>query len=180
MPCDLTSGRLLDCKAEVGGIRSILLYSGDNYTPAYYPDGVFAVNYPYGNITAYRYDLPRGTGSISEEILSDNINGTTFYEDTLVIKLHRLDNTMRDELKLIAQSRLRIFILDNNDNQWIMGEINGAELVEGTAATGMSLSDNYGYNLTFKSQEPNPLRACLAFTSKPFDNAMFINPSPAF
>ena len=179
MPCDLTSGRLLDCKAEVGGIRSILLYAGDNYKPSYYANGVFALTLN-GNITAYRYDLPKSTGSISEEILTSSLNGTTFYEDTLVIKLHRLDNTMRDELKLIAQSRLRIFILDNNDNQWIMGEINGAELVEGTAATGMSLSDNYGYNLTFKSQEPNPLRACLAFTSKPFDNAVFINPSPAF
>jgi len=179
MPCDLTSGRLLDCKAEVGGIRSILLYSGDNYSPGYYPNGVFALNLS-GAITAYRYDLARGTGSISEEILTSSSNGTTFYEDTLVIKLHRLDNTMRDELRLIAQSRLRIFILDNNNNQWIMGEINGAELVEGTAATGISLSDNYGYNLTFKSQEPNPLRACLAFTSKPFDNAVFINPSPAF
>tara|TARA_R110002096_G_scaffold335742_1_gene529286 strand:- start:56 stop:595 length:540 start_codon:yes stop_codon:yes gene_type:complete len=179
MPCDLTSGRLLDCKAEVGGIRSILLYAGDNYKPSYYANGVFALTLN-GNITAYRYDLPKSTGSISEEILTSSLNGTTFYEDTLVIKLHRLDNTMRDELKLIAQSRLRIFILDNNDNQWIMGEINGAELVEGTAATGMSLSDNYGYNLTFKSQEPNPLRACLPFTTKPFDTAAFIIPSPAF
>ena len=179
MPCDLTTGRLLDCKAEVGGIRSILLYAGDNYSPAYYSDGKFALN-SGGFITAYRYDLPKSTGSISEEILTSSSNGTTFYEDTLVINLHRLDNTMRDELRLIAQSRLRIFILDNNNNQWIMGEINGAELSEGTAATGQSFSDMYGYNLTFKSQEPNPLRACLPFTTKPFDSLAFITPSPAF
>lgn len=178
MPCDLTTGRLLDCKAEIGGIRSILIYSGLDYSPNYTPAGVFLLN--SSPITAYRYDLPKATGSISEEILTDSLNGTTFYEDTLVIKLHRLDNAIRDELKLIAQSRMRIFILDNNDNQWIMGEVNGAELSEGTAATGQSLSDMYGYNLTFKSQEPNPLRACLPYTTNPWDNATFINPSPAY
>ena len=177
MPCDLTTGRLLDCKTEVGGIRSILIYSGLDYSPIYSSE-VFVLNsIP---ITAYRYDLPKATGSLSEEILTDNLNGTTFYEDTLTIKLHRLDNAMRDELKLIAQSRMRIFILDNNNNQWIMGEVNGAELSEGTAATGQSFSDMYGYNLTFKSQEPNPLRACLPYTTNPWDNATLVFPSPAY
>jgi hypothetical protein len=178
MPCDLTAGRLLDCKDSIGGIRSILLYAGNDYSPVYYPDGSFILNNNW--ITAYRYDLPKGTGILSEEILVSSENGTTYYEDTLVIKLNRLDNTMRDELKLIAQSRLRIFILDNNNNQWIMGEVNGAELVDGTASTGMSLSDNYGYNLTFKSQEPNSLRACYPFTTKPFDNTYFVFPSPPY
>ena len=177
MPCDLTSGRLLDCKAEVGGIRSILIYSGIHYDPAY------AASWFLTNVTpivAYRYDLPKSTGSISEEVITDAINGTTFYEDTLVIKLHRLDNAMRDELKLIAQSRMRIFILDNNNNQWIMGEVNGAELLEGTAATGTSLSDSYGYNLTFKSQEPNPIRACFPYTTHPWDSVGLVTPSPPY
>tara|TARA_R110000787_G_scaffold110759_1_gene219432 strand:+ start:555 stop:1091 length:537 start_codon:yes stop_codon:yes gene_type:complete len=178
MPCDLTSGRLLDCKDSVGGIRSIMIYAGAYYAPNYDAAGVFILN--SNPITAYRYDLPRSTGSISEAIVTNSENGSTFYEDTLTIKLHRLDNTMRDEIKLIAQSRMRIFILDNNNNQWIMGEVNGAELTTGTATTGQSLEDNYGYELNFTSQEPNPLRACLPFTSKPFDNVSFVTPSPAY
>ena len=179
MPCDLTAGRLLDCKSNVGGIRSILIYAGLNYDPNYSGSGGwFVLNTT--PITAYRYDLPKGTGNLSEAVISSAENGSTYYEDTLVIKLNRLDNAMRDELKLIAQSRMRIFILDNNRDGWVMGEVNGAELVDGTAATGMSLSDNYGYTLTFKSQEPNPLRACLPYSVTPWDNTGLVNPSPAY
>ena len=161
MGCDLTAGRLLDCKNSVGGIRSILLMELADYEPTYTGTVLTQV----AAATAWRYDLPKSTGNFSENITISTENGTVFYEDTLTIKLHRLDNAMRDELKLIAQNRMVCFVLDNNDNQWCMGEVLGAELTAGTSATGTSLGDAYGYDLTIMSQEREPMRNAGAYTT---------------
>ncbi len=176
MACDLTAGRLLDCKDSVGGIRSILLMELTNYSPTYTGTVLTTV----AAATGWRYDLPKSTGSYSEGITVSSENGTVFYEDTLTIKLHRLDNAMRDELKLIAQNRLVCFILDNNNNQWAMGEVLGAELTAGTSATGQSLGDSYGYDLTFMSQEREPMRNCGTFTTTPWDNVTGLTVAPAY
>ena len=176
MACDLTAGRLLDCKDSVGGIRSILLMPLTDYTPTYTATVLTSV----ATSTGYRYDLPKATGLFSEGITISSENGTVFYEDTLTIKLHRLDNAMRNELVNIAQTRMVCFILDNNNNQWAMGEVLGAELTAGTAATGTSLGDAYGYDLTIMSQEREPMRNCGAYTTNPWDNLTGLTVSPAY
>lgn len=176
MACDLTAGRLLDCKDSVGGIRSILLMPLTDYTPTYTATVLTSV----ATSTGYRYDLPKSTGLFSEGITISSENGTVFYEDTLTIKLHRLDNAMRNELVNIAQTRMVCFILDNNNNQWAMGEVLGAELTAGTAATGTSLGDAYGYDLTIMSQEREPMRNCGAYTTNPWDNLTGLTVSPAY
>tara|TARA_R110000823_G_scaffold268128_1_gene388070 strand:+ start:261 stop:791 length:531 start_codon:yes stop_codon:yes gene_type:complete len=176
MGCDLTAGRLLDCKNSVGGIRSILLMELADYEPTYTGTVLTQV----AAATAWRYDLPKSTGNFSENITISTENGTVFYEDTLTIKLHRLDNAMRDELKLIAQNRMVCFVLDNNDNQWCMGEVLGAELTAGTSATGTSLGDAYGYDLTIMSQEREPMRNAGTYTATPWDNVTGLAVNPAY
>ena len=176
MACDLTAGRLLDCKDSVGGIRSILLMPLTDYAPSYTATVLSSVT----AATGYRYDLPKATGLFSESITISTENGTCFYEDTLTIKLHRLDNAMRNELVNIAQTRMVCFVLDNNNNQWAMGEVLGAELTAGTAATGTALGDGYGYDLTIMSQEREPMRNCGAYTTTPWDNITGLTVSPAY
>ena len=176
MACELTTGRLLDCKDSVGGIRSILLMPLSDYNPTYTGTVLTTI----AAATGYRYDLPKATGLFSEGITVSSENGTVFYEDTLTIKLHRLDNAMRDELINIAQTRMVCFVLDNNNNQWAMGEVLGAELTAGTAATGQALGDSYGYDLTIMSQEREPMRNCGAYTSNPWDNITGLTVSPAY
>tara|TARA_R110000787_G_scaffold110759_1_gene219431 strand:+ start:21 stop:551 length:531 start_codon:yes stop_codon:yes gene_type:complete len=176
MACDLTAGRLLDCKDSVGGIRSILLMPLVDYTPTYTATVLTSVS----TATGWRYDLPKATGLFAEAISVSSENGTVFYEDTLTIKLHRLDNAMRNELVNIAQTRMVCFILDNNNNQWAMGEVLGAELTAGTAATGTALGDAYGYDLTIMSQEREPMRNCGEYTTNPWDNLTGLTVSPAY
>jgi len=166
MACDLTTGRGLDCKDAIGGIRAVAFLEVADYTPTYTANILTSV----AAATAYKYDLPKGTGSLSEAFQVSTDNGTLFFEDTLAIKLHKLTAADRDEIKLLAQNRLVCFILDNNNNQWVIGEVNGAELTAGTAATGTALGDAYGYELTFTSQEAEPMRNAGAYTTSFFDN----------
>ena len=124
--------------------------------------------------------MPKGTGSLSEAITVSTENGSLFFEDTLTIKLHKLSAADRDEVKLLAQNRLVCFVLDNNNNQWAIGEVNGADLTAGTAATGQAYGDMAGYEMTFTSQEAEPMRNCGTYTTTPFDNITGLTVSPAY
>lgn len=176
MACELTSGRTLSCKDSIGGIRTVFFMQVEDYVPTYTSEVLTAVT----AATAYRYELPKATGSLSEQITVSTENGTVFYESTLSIKLFKLTAADRNEIKLLAQNRLAVFILDNNNNQWVIGEVNGAEITAGTAETGQSLGDSYAYNLTFTSQEAAPMRAVNAYTTNPLDGVTNLTISPAY
>ena len=50
----------------------------------------------------------------------------------------------------------------------------------GTAGTGTAYGDAYGYELTFMSQEAEPMRNCGTYTTNPFDNITNLTISPAY
>ena len=176
MACELTSGRLLDCKTSVGGIRTVLFMQVDDYIPTYASEVLTSIT----AATAYRYELQKATGSLSESISVSQENGTVFFENTLTIKLFKLTAAMRDELKLIVQNRLAVFVLDNNNSQWVVGEVNGAEITGGTSETGTALGDLNGYTLTITTQEREPMRSAATYTTTPFDNVTGLTVSPAY
>lgn len=176
MACELTSGRALDCKDSIGGIRTIFFMQVEDYVPTYTSNILTSVS----AATAYRYELPKATGSLSEAIQVSTENGSVFYESTLSVKLFKLSAADRDEIKLLAQNRLAVMILDNNNQQWVIGEVNGAEITAGTAETGTALGDMAGYNLTITSQEKEPMRNAGTYTTNPFDNITDLTISPAY
>ena len=176
MALTLTTGRQLDCKDYIGGIRTVMFQAVADYTPTYSSNVLASISAD----TVYRYDLSNGTGNFTETIQSAPENGTIFYEGAVNIKLHKLSAADRNEIKLLVQNRLVIYILDNNNNQWVIGETNGAELTAGTASTGTALGDLNGYDLTFSSQEADPMRNAGTNTSNPFDNITNLTVSPAY
>ena len=177
--CALTIGRQLDCKDFIGGIRTVLFQPIADFTPTYGGSG--------GNIltaiatdTVYRYELAKGVGSFTETIQSAPENGTIFYEGVVNMKLHKMSAVWRDEIRLLVRNRLVIYILDNNNNQWVIGTTHGAELTAGTGSTGAALGDLNGYDLTWTSQEASPMRNAGAYTTNPFDNIGGMTVSPAW
>lgn len=176
MACNLTIGRQLDCKDYIGGIRTVMFQVVADYAPTYSGNVLASI----AADTVYRYELAKGTGSFTETIQTAPENGTIFYEGAVNLKLHKLSATWRDEIKLLVQNRLVVYILDNNNNQWVIGETNGAELSAGTGSTGAALGDLNGYDLTFTSQEPEPMRNAGTYTTNPFDNVTNLTPSPAY
>ena len=176
MACELSSGRLLDCKTSVGGIRTVVFMQVEDYIPTYTSEVLTAIT----AATGYRYELQKATGSLSESISVSQENGTVFFENTLTIKLFKLTAAMRDELKLIVQNRLAVFVLDNNNSQWVIGEVNGAEITGGTSETGTALGDLNGYTLTITTQERENMRSAGTYTTTPFDNVTGLTISPAY
>tara|TARA_R100000655_G_scaffold10081_1_gene24595 strand:+ start:200 stop:751 length:552 start_codon:yes stop_codon:yes gene_type:complete len=176
MACELTKGRALDCRDVVGGIKAVYFVQHEDATITTASGEVTDIDL---TTNLFKYTLPRGTGSFTETIQPSVENGTVFYEPVVNIKLHKLTVGDRNEIKLLAQNRLVIFVEMNlkhgngKSNIWCLGTENGMELTAGSAASGAAFGDMNGYDLTFTGAESDPVTLVESYTTTPFDNAAF-------
>jgi hypothetical protein len=156
MSCNLSAGRNEVCKESVGGLAGVYFV---NYTSslANVTDGesdALISTLPAG-LTAYYYDL-KGTSAYTETVNSSRENGTTFFNQELVLNLKKLTAEMTTQLKLMAYGRPQIFVHTQNGETLLVGQREGADLTGGTIQTGAALGDLFGYSITFTGQEKFP------------------------
>ena len=170
MACNLTRGLLVDCKDQIGGLKKIFFtqsYCSDirasatfNGTNVLQMDTAGFANWDiYGGSTVnvFQYDLRPNLSSMTVNINSDPATGTTFFEQTLSITLQKLTVAQTNELKLISYNRSQIFVLDTNDNVFLLGMDNGCDVSGGTAVSGAAKGDMSGYTLEFRAEEKDPM-----------------------
>ena len=130
MACDITRGRLIDCKDTIGGLKAIYIaksYSNNVSATATInatemtTAGFATWSCCGGTVTVFKYDLVQNLSSLSVTINSDNANGTTFFTQALSVTLQKIDHDMTNELRLMAYARSQIFVQDANDNVFLLG-----------------------------------------------------------
>ena len=167
MACNLTRGLLVDCKDQIGGLKKIFFvntYSADIRAGATFSDNVMTtagfVDWDiYGGtyVNVFQYDLRPNLSSMTVNINSDPATGTTWFEQTLSVTLQKLTAAQSNELKLISYNRSQVFVLDANDNVFLLGMNDGCDVSGGTAVTGAAKSDLTGYTLELRAEEADPL-----------------------
>ena len=170
MACNLTRGLLVDCKDQIGGLKKIFFtqsYCGDirasatfNGTNPLQMDTAGFANWDiYGGSTVnvFQYDLRPNLSSMTVNVNSDPATGTTFFEQTLSITLQKLSVAQTNELKLISYNRSQIFVLDTNDNVFLLGMDNGCDISGGTVVTEAAKGDMTGYTLELRAEEKDPM-----------------------
>ncbi len=170
MACNLTRGLLVDCKDQIGGLKKIFFtqsYCSDirasatfNGTNALQMDTAGFANWDiYGGSTVnvFQYDLRPNLSSMTVNVNSDPATGTTFFEQTLSITLQKLSVAQTNELKLISYNRSQVFVLDNNDNVFLLGMDNGCDVSGGTAVSGAAKGDMTGFTLELRAEEKDPM-----------------------
>ena len=183
MACDITRGRLIDCKDSIGGLKAIYIsqrfcnnisaVSTINTTEM--TSAGFATWDGFGGtVEVFKYDLVPNLSSMTVNIQSDNANGTTFFNQTLSITLQKIDHDMTNELRLMAFSRSQIFVQDENDNVFLLGIDGGCYVTGGTVVTGAAKGDLTGYTIEYGAEEKNaliqlPASAGAATAKFPFD-----------
>lgn len=157
MACILNSGyQLSGCKGNnVGGVAYIYIAPFSSTT-------VFNVN-TSDTITGgtsiptfYTFDLTKETSSFTDAPTATLENDVLYYEQLVTLIINRLNPTVRNQIKVLAQSRVFIIVKDNNGYYWLFGKDNGMDLSEGTAGSGVAATDRSGYQLTFRGIENNP------------------------
>jgi hypothetical protein len=153
MACNVTSGRVLPCKAGYGGIKAAYFFDLDALGALTYTDGVITAI--AGTPTVYEYDV-QNTSSLETAINSSRETGTTFYEQTLSLTLTYLDAPTQEQIKLIAWGRPSVAVEDYYGNMFIAGLENGMEMTGGTIGTGTQPGDLSGFTMTLVGQEVDP------------------------
>jgi|TARA_R110002049_G_scaffold53862_2_gene150318 hypothetical protein len=184
MACDITRGRLIDCKDTIGGLKAIFICKAYNnnieavatigtteMTDAGFDTWSAQVG---GKTIVFKYDLIPNLSSMTVNVNSDNANGTAFFEQTLSVTLQKIDHDMTNELRLMAYSRAQIFVQDQNDNVFLLGMVNGCHVTGGSVITGVAMGDQNGYTIEWGAQEKNaliqlPASAGPATAKYPFD-----------
>ena len=184
MACDITRGRLIDCKDSIGGLKAIYICKNYNNNISAVatinatemnPAGFATWSGQSGSATTvFKYDLVPNLSSMTVNINSDNANGTTFFEQTLSVTLQKIDHDMTNELRLMAYSRSQIFVQDSNDNVFLLGLDGGCYVTGGTVITGAAKGDLTGYTIEWGAEEKNaliqiPAAVSVADAKYPFD-----------
>ena len=184
MACNITRGRLIDCKDAIGGLKAIYIckaYSNNISavatinTTEMTTAGFATWSAQSGSaIEVFKYDLVQNLSSLTVNINSDNANGTTFFGQTLSVTLQKIDHDMTNELRLMAYSRSQIFVQDSMDNVFLLGIDGGCYVTGGTVLTGVGKGDLNGYTIEWGAEENNalvqlPASAGAATAKYPFD-----------
>jgi hypothetical protein len=170
MACELTAGFALDCKEGVGGIKAIYLQQLADFQTGVTVDATSGEIDALPTASIYQFTLPKHTGSFTEEVQSSVENGTIFYTQTVTATFFQLSAARRKQLEIIAKNRLVCFVLDNNNNIWMVGKVDGAEVTAMSTATGTAKGDLNGYTITFTAEEKNKAYRLESYTTTPFDN----------
>ena len=189
MACNLTAGRLVDCKDQIGGLKTIFFcpdYSTNisqhitvNGTDALQIDtagftGWSAYGTPTGStMTLYKYDLRPNLSSLTVNFNADAATGTTFFTQTLSLTLQKIDPGTSNQIKLLCYNRVQIFVQDTNDNVFLLGIDNGCDVTGGTIVSGAGKGDLTGYTIEFGAEEKQPIysikKTVGSGTDYPFD-----------
>ena len=153
MSCLITQGRQEVCKESVGGLAGV--YFINFTTGSFKKNGNGEVTALPSGSTVYYYEL-KGNSTYTETVNSSRDNGTTFFNQELVLNLKKLTNEMTTQLKLMAYGRPQIVVWTMNGDALLVGEREGADVTAGTIQTGGTMGDLYGYSITFTGQEQLP------------------------
>jgi hypothetical protein len=162
MACDITSGFTLGCRDNSGGIKNVYILSGSITSIAEASEGL--ISGITGSGTYYKFELTRQTGDFTETPTPSLEAGTVFYQQDLNVAFHKLQSSIRNQVKVLAQNPdLSIIVETNNGSEspytgryFLMGRYRGVSLSAGSATSGTAFADANQYALTFSGQEPEP------------------------
>lgn len=156
MSCELTRGRALNCKDTIGGVEKVF-FTTDPLGDLTIGTNDEVTEIGGTGIEVFQYDV-KGANGLETAVNASAESGTTFFESTLTLQLPKTTKEDLKELKMLAHSRPRIFVLTRNGDVLLMGEKYGAELASGSITSGQAFGDFNGINLTFSATEATPPR----------------------
>ena len=162
MACNISNGFQLGCRDNSGGIKNIYILSGS--TPGITEASEGLISDLSGSGVWYKFELTKNTGDFTETPTVSLENGTVFYDQIVNVAFHKLQSSIRNTVKVLAQNPdLKLIIETNNGVEspyvgryFYVGNRRGATLSGGAGATGTAFGDANQYALSFQGIEPEP------------------------
>ena len=161
MSCLIAKGRLKGCKDGMGGVKRVWFINDSQLSLSQLtfdgttPNIITAVSITPTPVSAYQYDLRANAGFTQTANVSKE-NGTTFFAQELMLTLHDINAQSNNEFKLLAYGTYKIIVETNNGKYMMVGLTRGADMTEGSVASGTAEGDLNGYTMKFVANEYEP------------------------
>ena len=151
----ITGGIVKSCDLNSGGVEKIYITDWCNIESYVEASSEVTAITMATTSQFWEYQFNRNTSSYEETINVNIENGSTFFNQSVNLILHRRDKTKAEAIRELAagQKQLAIIALDSNGIYWLFGKDSGAYLTEVAGGSGVAKGDANSYNLTFTSEE---------------------------
>jgi len=155
MACTISSGRIEQCKDSVSGLKNVFFinYQIEKSDVTYDVTNTDLITAVVNVDSLYKFELKSTENSFEQTINSDRNNGTTFFTQTLNIKLKKQDIATSKAVKILSYGRPHIVIETNAGQFFLMGLRQGCDVTAGSLSSGSAMGDFNGYSLTFEAME---------------------------
>jgi hypothetical protein len=156
--CYISSNICKGCRDNVGGIKAAYIVAGCVTGTTVNGDGEIVTVGATGG-TVYEFQVEKNTSSFVETITPSLENGTVFYQQDLTLVFFKLQQAIRNQIRLLAQNtNLKVFVETNDGSIFYLGEDFGMYLSAGTGESGTAFGDRNGYSITLQGLEKDPAR----------------------
>jgi hypothetical protein len=152
MSCTTLTTITKGCDNNIGGITSIYVNDMENL-------GTLAYNLANWEVTSFgtlvdefvAFEFRRNTGSYTEELQNDFVNGSQFYLQTINLMFHRREAAKSKSLKILGEGQrdLAIVVGDANGKFWYFPN---AQLSAVTEGSGQAKADGSKYAVSFVAE----------------------------
>jgi hypothetical protein len=161
MSCIYNTTYALGCRDSSGGIQRVWIrnWSADT-TYTYSSDGtITGATGSFSGQPFYEVQIRPESGAFAPGNGQHSIeNGTNFFEQQLDLTLHKYQASLRNLIYSLALTEMEIIVLDQNNQYYLCGEQNGANLTASAANVGRLYGDLNGATITIIAKEPTPAR----------------------
>jgi hypothetical protein len=156
--CYTTANVCKGCRDSVGGIKQVYIVAGCVTGVTENADQeILTVGAVSG--TVYTYQVEKNTSNFVENIQASLENGTVVYNQQVNLVFLKLQQSTRNQIKLLAQNtNMKVFVETNEGSIFYLGEDFGMALSSGTAESGTVFSDRNGYTLLLEGFEREPAK----------------------
>jgi hypothetical protein len=156
--CFTTANICKGCRDAVGGIKQVYIVAG--CVTGVTENGnqeILTVGATGG--TVYTYQVEKNTSNFVENIQASLENGTVVYNQQVNLVFLKLQQSTRNQIKLLAQNtNMKVFVETNEGSIFYLGEDFGMALSSGTAESGTAFADRNGYTLLLEGFEKEPAK----------------------
>ena len=156
--CYTTANICKGCRDAVGGIKQVYIVAGCVTGVTENGDQeILTVGAVSG--TVYTYQVEKNTSNFVENIQASLENGTVVYNQQVNLVFLKLQQSTRNQIKLLAQNtNMKVFVETNEGSIFYLGEDFGMALSSGTAESGTAFADRNGYTLLLEGFEKEPAK----------------------
>lgn len=150
MAFEITSGRIRQCKQQLGGLKSCYIASFVNVSRTQITyDGVSLTQFPQTFI--YKFDLV--AADVFEQSMSTD-DGGKFYEQNISITFNKISAFDNLQFQKLLKRDWFIVVQDRNNNYFLMGFRNGV------SSDKIDVGTNQQYKISFTGQEEESAPFC--------------------